>query len=147
MLKALKALFEDASQSNPGDTVDSVNLAAAALLMETARADFQADEQEMAAMQTRLIETLGVKPDTIRDLMHDAKERVDNSTSLYEFTHLINEHYAPAQKVQLIEAMWAVAYADGRIDKYEEHLIRKVAELIYVSHADYIRCKLQAESL
>ena len=73
--------------------------------------------------------------------MESAEERVDESTSLYEFTRVINDHYSAAQKLQLIEAMWVVAYADGNLDKYEEHLIRQVAEPIYVSHEDFMRSK------
>jgi uncharacterized tellurite resistance protein B-like protein len=69
---------------------------------------------------------------------------VDEATSLYEFTRIINDHYSAQQKVQLIGAMWAVAFADGNLDKYEEALIRQVAELTYVPHQDYIRCKLAA---
>ena len=74
-----------------------------------------------------------------------ATERVDVSTSLYEFTRVINDHYSAEQKVQLVGAMWSVAYADGDLDKYEEALIRQVAELTYVPHQDYIRCKLAAQ--
>ena len=70
---------------------------------------------------------------------------MDESTSLYEFTRVINDNYTPQQKLQLISAMWVVAYADGNLDKYEEHLIRRVAELTYVAHEDYIRAKLRAQ--
>ena len=61
-----------------------------------------------------------------------------------EFTRVINDHYGPGEKLTLIASMWQVAYADGDLDKYEEHLIRQVAELTYVPHQDYIRCKLDA---
>ena len=76
--------------------------------------------------------------------MLDARERVEGATSLYDFTKVINDHCSPDQKLQLISAMWTVAYADGDLSKYEEHLIRQVADLTYVSHSDYIHCKLAA---
>ena len=88
---------------------------------------------------------LGLLQDEVHELVALATARVDEATSLYEFTRVINDHYSAAQKVQLIEAMWAVAFADGDLDKYEEHLIRQVAELIYVPHQDYVRCKRRAE--
>ena len=69
---------------------------------------------------------------------------MDESTSLYEFTRVINDHCCAEEKVDLVGAMWAVAYADGDLDKYEEALIRQVAELTYVPHADYIKSKLAA---
>ena len=80
----------------------------------------------------------------MRALIAAAGERVDEATSLYEFTRVINDHYGPEEKLTLIASMWQVAYADGDLDKYEEHLIRQVAELTYVPHQDYIRCKLEA---
>ena len=81
----------------------------------------------------------------MHELVVAAENRVDEATSLYEFTRVINDHYGAAQKVQLIGAMWTVAYADGHLGKYEEHLIRQVAELTYVPHQDYIRSKLAAQ--
>ena len=62
---------------------------------------------------------------------------------LYEFTKLINDSYDYEQKVELIENMWRIAFSDKRLDKYEDHLIRKVSELIYVSHSDFIKTKLK----
>jgi uncharacterized tellurite resistance protein B-like protein len=119
-------------------------VAAAAMLIETARADFTQDEDEQAAMKTLLSGSLGLPATEVQELMETASNRVDEATSLYEFTRIINDHYSAQQKVQLIGAMWAVAFADGNLDKYEEALIRQVAELTYVPHQDYIRCKLAA---
>jgi uncharacterized tellurite resistance protein B-like protein len=120
------------------------HVAAAAMLIETARADFTQDEDEQAAMKTLLSGSLGLPATEVQELMETASNRVDEATSLYEFTRIINDHYSAQQKVQLIGAMWAVAFADGNLDKYEEALIRQVAELTYVPHQDYIRCKLAA---
>jgi uncharacterized tellurite resistance protein B-like protein len=75
-----------------------------------------------------------------------AKEQAHEATSLYEFTRLINDNYDPAQKIALIENMWRIAFSDERLDKYEDNLIRKISELIYVSHSDFIRTKLKVRS-
>ena len=77
--------------------------------------------------------------------MERARRETDKATSLYPFTGLINQHFSPEQKAQVVEALWRVAYADGTLDKYEEHLVRKVAELIHVSHSTFIRTKLKAK--
>jgi uncharacterized tellurite resistance protein B-like protein len=82
----------------------------------------------------------------VKELVALAESRVNEATSLYEFTRVINDHYNAEQKLQLIDSMWVVAYADGNLDKYEEHLIRQVAELTYVPHQDYIRSKLEAQT-
>ncbi|MEH6518955.1 MAG: TerB family tellurite resistance protein [Halioglobus sp.] len=144
MINALKALFEIVPTDTPEDQEKQLLLAACALLVETARADFTQDAQEEEALAQLLISTLEVEPSEVRKLIKQASARVDESISLYEFTRTINDHYGAEQKLSLVKAMWVVAYADGNLDKYEEHLIRQVAELTYVSHEDYIRVKLQA---
>jgi uncharacterized tellurite resistance protein B-like protein len=145
MIGALKSLFEAPARESEAERLHRQHLAAAALLIETARADFTQDGSEQAALEELLSTTLALEPREVHELVASASKRVDQSTSLYEFTRVINDHYSPGQKLQLVADMWAVAYADGNLDKYEEHLIRRVAELTYVPHADYIRAKLEAE--
>ncbi|QIB64162.1 tellurite resistance TerB family protein [Kineobactrum salinum] len=145
MINALKSLFSAPPAESPEALEHRLRLATAALLIETARADFYQDAEEEAALETLLCDSLALSRTEIQELVQQASKRVDHATSLYEFTRLINDHYSPAQKLQLIDAMWRVAYADGRLDKYEEHLIRQVAELTYVPHPDYIRSKLGAK--
>ena len=144
MISALKSLFEPPADTSEQSLEHQLHLAATALLLETARADFAQDAEEQQAMRDALLGTLSVSSAELEEIVDLATTRVDEATSLYQFTRLINDHYAPRQKIDLVSAMWQVAVADGRIDKYEEHLIRKVAELIYVSHADFIRCKVNA---
>ena len=144
MIKALKALFEVPAQETPEERQHRMQLAAAALLIETARADFNQGAEEEAALAALLSKSLRLDASEVQQRVTQATAQVDESTSLYEFTRVINDHYTPQQKQQLIYAMWTVAYADGDIDKYEEHLIRQVAELTYVAHEDYIRAKLRA---
>ena len=145
MIKSLLSLFELPDAQSEDDTQHQLRLAAAALLIETARADFTQDAAEEAALAELLRRELKLSADEVKELLALASHRVDESTSLYEFTRVINDHYTPQQKLQLISAMWVVAYADGNLDKYEEHLIRRVAELTYVAHEDYIRAKLRAQ--
>ena len=145
MIKSLLSLFELPDAQSEDDTQHQLRLAAAALLIETARADFTQDTAEEAALAELLRRELKLSADEVKELLALASQRVDESTSLYEFTRVINDHYTPQQKLQLISAMWVVAYADGNLDKYEEHLIRRVAELTYVAHEDYIRAKLSAQ--
>lgn len=146
MIGALKALFESPAQESEADRQHRNRLAAAALLVETARADFRQDAGEEQEMERLLATSLDLPPEEVHALVSAASERVDEAVSLYEFTRVINDYYSPGEKLALVSAMWRVAYADGDLDKYEEHLIRQVAELIYVSHADYIRLKLEAAS-
>ena len=114
------------------------------MLIETARADFTQDETEQQTLEHLLCSALPLTRQEVHELILLAQNRADEATSLYEFTRVINDYYSADQKLQLISAMWTVAYADGDLDKYEEHLIRQVAELTYVPHQDYIHSKLQA---
>ena len=145
MIGALKALFETPARESDESLQHRLHLAAAALLIETARADFTQDAAEQAALEQLLSGSLQLEKQEVHELILAAQDRVDEATSLYEFTRVINDHYSAKQKLQLIGAMWDVAYADGNLDKYEEHLIRQVAELTYVPHQDYIRCKVTAK--
>jgi uncharacterized tellurite resistance protein B-like protein len=147
MIAALKALFEQPVKEREESQRHRLHLVAAALLIETARADFNQDATEQAALEKLLSSSLQLDRHQVHELVVAADSKVDEATSLYEFTREINDHYSADQKIQLIRAMWAVAYADGNLNKYEEHLIRQVAELTYVSHQDYIRSKLTAQEL
>ncbi|MCB1678442.1 MAG: TerB family tellurite resistance protein [Halioglobus sp.] len=144
MIGALRALFEAPAGESEEQLQQRLHLVGAALLIETARADFVEDASERAALEELLCSSLQLDRTRVRELLELASRKVDEATSLYEFTRLINDHYSAAQKLRLIDAMWSVACADGAIDKYEEHLIRRVAELTYVPHSDYIRSKLTA---
>ncbi len=144
MIGALKALFESSDAESESDLGRRLQLASAALLIETARADFTQDRAEQEAMETLLCSTLKLSEEEVKQLIQQASARVDESISLYEFTRLINDHFTADQKLQLIHNMWVVAWADNSVDKYEEHLIRQVAELTYVPHEHYIRSKHKA---
>jgi len=145
MIRALKTLFAPHPQETEAQRRHRQRLAAAALLIETARADFFLGKEEQAVLEDLLSDTLSLERKEVQQLVAVAEEKVDEATSLYEFTRVINDYCDSGQKFQLIADMWAVAYADGDLDKYEEALIRRVAELTYVPHAEYIRAKLAAK--
>lgn len=146
MFSKLKKLFE----TNPsGDTRDPhlAHLAATALLLEVCHADHYEDPDEINSILNTAQTTFSISDDEIEQFFSDAELSKHDATSLYEFTDVINGHYDEKQKYNLICELWRVAYADGSLDRYEDHMIRKIAELIYVSHAEFIKAKLHiAES-
>jgi uncharacterized tellurite resistance protein B-like protein len=146
MIEALKKLFSEPQGDAQQSTDEKRKLAAAALLVEVARADFQQDGKEEEEIASLLADTLSVERAAIDELLADATDAVDSASSLYEFTRLINEHYSREEKIALVESMWRVAYADQKLHKYEEALIRRVATLIYVDHVDFIQSKLRSQS-
>lgn len=126
-----------------GDSETRIHLAAAALMIEVSRADYVLDKAESRTLVQALRERFGLAPEAVETLVALAEAEVEESISLFPFIQLVNEHYDDERKRHLIGAMWQVAYADGHLDKYEEALIRRVAELIYVPHSEFIRLKLQ----
>ena len=145
MLEKLRRLFPEQEESE-NNIEKMLRLATAALLVEVARADFERDSREEKALALQLEKILGISIEEVTKIISSAEHSVDQATSLYEFTNLINENYSNHQKFSLIGSMWKIAYADGDIDRYEEHLIRRVAELIHLNHSDYIRAKLSARN-
>ncbi len=148
MLKAIQNFFNHnldlASKASPGSgQLRKVELAAAALMVELMQADTVLDQRESEQFLQVLSETFALDKKTLDDLIALARQEAQSATSLYQFTRLINDNYTYAEKVSLIQNLWRLAFADEHLNKYEEHLIRNIADLIHVSHSDFIRSKLQ----
>jgi len=141
-------LFEEVTkQDKPDSNSHDILLASLALLVEVAKSDHDIEHIEQQEIIAHAVKTFGIAQEDQDALITQAEEVVNSSTSLYEYTSVINEKYSESQKYQLIYAMWRVAFSDGRIDRYEEHLIRKVADLIYIPHVKFIQAKHQASEL
>ena len=140
-----KKIFKTEESEKPTIDDNTSTKACIALLLETSMADEVLDESELMALKNTLQKDFQINEDEIDELIDLAKENVEDSTSLYEFTRDINDNFDAVERVKLIESMWKIAYADGNIDKYEEHIIRKVSNLIYVAHSDFIKAKLSAK--
>ncbi|MDF1645142.1 MAG: TerB family tellurite resistance protein [Pseudomonadales bacterium] len=150
MLKKIQSFFE--THLNPSTTDGSeqsrdhvVKLTSSALLIELIKVDHEVTEEEQAAVFQALKNGFGLEQQELDELVELAEAEVKDATSLYQFTSLVNEHYNTEEKSQLLEALWHVAFADGNIDRYEENLIRRVCELIHLSHSDFIQAKIKAQ--
>ncbi len=116
----------------------------AALLVELARADFEEDPEEFAAIRA-LLERYLKAPDRVEQLLSEASRRADRAVSLHEFTRQLNEEFSEAQKLEVVEMLWRVSLADGRIDAHEGHLVRKVAGLLHVRERDLVRLRIRIQ--
>jgi uncharacterized tellurite resistance protein B-like protein len=119
-------------------------LAVALLLLELARADFDFAEVEQARIRELLAQRYQLEPAQVDELMRQAQGAGREAVSLFDYVRTLNARLQPADKYPLIEMLWQVAYADGRLDPHEEHLLRKLAGLLYIPEADFIRAKLAA---
>jgi uncharacterized tellurite resistance protein B-like protein len=102
------------------------------------------DAQELESISQTLCNILELEAEMVEELLRLSREEVAEATSVYQFTREINEHFELDKKMNLLTAMWRVAYADGYLDKHEEGIIRRVADLLHIRHNEYIRCKLAA---
>lgn len=147
MLAQIKALFDLESRDVTAPLPEEqLKLACAALLIEVAVIDQEFDERELAHLHDILAAEYGIAEAELEALTEEAHHERNTATSLYQFTQIINNHCNPADKYRLVMAMWRIAYADGSVDKYEEYIIRKTSELLYVPHSDFIRAKHEARS-
>jgi uncharacterized tellurite resistance protein B-like protein len=121
-----------------------LHMATAALMVEMLHADEQVTEQEEAKLQQLLKQRFNLDTVEIEALIDLANNEKHEATDYYQFTSLLNEHYSQQQKIDLVEDLWKLAYADHELDKYEEHLLRRLAELLHVPHTDFMRTKHKA---
>lgn len=127
------------------DKEELIRMAAAVLFVEVMHADHQIDKRERQVIKRALLESFSLSKQDAEELLQQAEVRVKDVTSLHEFTSLLHGRLTNEEKVMLIEQIWRIILADDYVDKYEEHLVRRIAELLYVSHRDYIRAKLSAQ--
>lgn len=148
MIKLLKEFFNDKNEDkSPQSKQEKLQHACAALLVEVMRADFEQTDAEKQKIRTLLQATFTLTEAELNALMELGEQGGKDTTSMYPFTSLINEHYEYQERVNLIQLMWKVAYADGNLDKYEDSVIRKVSDLLYIRHSDFIQAKLAEEKL
>lgn len=144
MLATIQSFIESAfNQQRDQDTDKSPGLqsAAAALMVEIAAADFNRQPEERGAIGKALQSCFGLAPDDVQSLIAEAEQHQQDAVSLYEFTSIINERCSQEEKFEILVNLWRIAFADGHLDKYEDHRIRRIAELLNLSHREFIQAK------
>jgi len=124
-----------------GPDQHGLQLATAALMFEMLRADDDEHPDERHTLERALQKSFSLSETETRQLAQLAEREAAESVSLYQFTGLINGHFSPHEKIRVVEMLWQVAYADGILDRYEEALVRKIAELIHVPHREFVQAK------
>lgn len=149
MIERIRTFFHDRilERDAPGVTGEhAVRCATAALLVEVMVTDRRLDAAEIERIPALLRRRFQIADAEARELLALARQEVEESTSLYQFTALINEHFSAADKYGLVRSLWEVAYADGELDKHEEALIRHIAELIHLPHVRFIKARNEARA-
>lgn len=143
MILRIKQLIKKHFQTNETevDIEQRLKLAATALLIEMMRADLEITAQESNRLREILTKHFKLNEAEVENILTQAREDNHAAADYYQFTSLINEHYSQKQKIQLVEQLWQLAWADKHIDKFEEHLVRTLADLLHVPHARFIQSK------
>ncbi|QJR79833.1 TerB family tellurite resistance protein [Alteromonas pelagimontana] len=140
MLKSVLDLFRDKHEEK--DTNGSVELATAVLLSEIIRADRESDERELKAYRVMLTKQFKLDEQALHTLMDEGRESAEEAVDMVQFTQVINQQCDNDQKQAILKSLWEVAYADKDIAPIEEHTIRRIADLLYIPHSQYIKTKL-----
>lgn len=146
MIKSISAWFSDTLtviDVDDDEQEKTIQYATAALLMEVSRSDSDKSPVERDEILKILNNLFEFSADEIQALIDVADDATEEAHDLYSFTSLINEHYNYDQKLMLMNNLWRVAYADERLDAFEEHIVRRIAGLIYVDHQDFIKTRNQ----
>jgi uncharacterized tellurite resistance protein B-like protein len=150
MLQTLKSLFSHLAgpteAENAAEVAHQLQLSTAVLLVEVMRAEPTMDAAERKAIVQALGQRFHLADHELSDLIELAQDTAKTAYDYQRFTSLMNERYTQAQKIEVVESMWTVAYADAHLDAHENHVISKVAGLLHVTHGEYIGAKMRAKT-
>ncbi|WP_088329155.1 TerB family tellurite resistance protein [Lacimicrobium sp. SS2-24] len=146
MITKLKTwLKENLEQPAQNEQSLQLDLATAVLYCEVIRADHSLDEQEKSLMQSMLMRQFQLSEAEAQTLLEDSGDEARHAADLVSFTRLVNERCDAREKNLILENLWQLAYADDHLDPHEEHIIRRIADLLYLPHSHFIQAKLKAQ--
>jgi uncharacterized tellurite resistance protein B-like protein len=146
MITSLKAFIDRyfVEPSADPDPEHNLQIASAALMVEMMFADHACTPAEEQVLHELLAAHFELSTEETTGLLQLAHQEKHAATDYFQFTSLLNQHYSQQQKIELVEFLWEIAYADNELDKLEEHLIRRLADLLHVPHADFMQAKHRA---
>lgn len=146
MIKSLIKFFDEQlnNKVEPVDQDHQLKLASASLLIEMIRMDHKIEQAEHEMVTNLIRKDFNLTEDETSKLFVLAEQESENAIDYYRFAKLINKEYDNDKKIKVIENLWHIAYADDELDKYEEHYLRKVADLLHIPHKEFIKAKHRA---
>jgi uncharacterized tellurite resistance protein B-like protein len=122
---------------------DDLRIAVCALFLEIANIDDEFSEEERDNILSTLQSEYQLSKEHALELARRAVSELEGSIDLWQFTNLINENYTEKEKLRVVELLWRVVYADGKLEKHEDYLLHKLASLLRLSHRQLIAEKLK----
>lgn len=149
MLDKISNFFNELldADNTPATNELSIEIACAVLLCEVMRADSVFTESEQNQLSSILVAQFDLNEDEVGSILEEAFHLSENANDFYQFTSTLNKHYSLDQRIKIVALLWQVAYADGELASIEEHIIRKIADLLHLRHSEYIATKIAAETM
>ena len=148
--RILEVLRSGAPTPPPADARSDTDydrvLAVCALLVEMAMIDGEFSVEERGRITAAMRDRYGIRQDDLERIVEEAEREARQATSYWQLTRVLNEHYNRDEKIAIVELLWNVIHADGSVDKHEDYLVKKLAKLLNVSHAEMIAAKLRSRS-
>ncbi len=144
--RALRSTTGDGDSPKPADREDELRLATCALLIETAMADDDLSEEEFDKVVLVMRERFHLDDGAIHALIETAREEHRKAMDVWSFANQINETLTRGQKIEVMEMIWRVVYADGTMDKFEDYMTKKLHRLLRIDHATFIAAKLKVKN-
>ncbi|HEX2138966.1 MAG TPA: TerB family tellurite resistance protein [Woeseiaceae bacterium] len=135
----------DSADGNPEERQKAIRKATAVLMLDVALADKVFEQSELDHLREIARSHFGLGPDEAAELIDTAKSEVEDLVSLHEFTQLLHNNLSEEEKAEIVGMLWQIAYQDGQLDKYENALVLKISDLLYVSRGRVMRLKHDAE--
>ncbi len=146
MIDLVKRFFGKSVRNGVAERVEkrcqNIQVATCAVLLEMAKIDSEFSEEEQESLISILKKRYGLSNEDTEELILASNEELEGSIDLWRFTNLINRNYAIEEKLEIIKTVWEIAYADGKLDKHEDYLLHKLAELLHLTHKQLIDAKL-----
>ena len=143
----LKRIFETNTEERSSQTNEvqeqDIRIATCALFLEMANIDGEFSKSERESIISILKEEYDLSEEYAVELTENANEQLKDSIDLWHFTNLINENYSEEERIRVVELLWKLMYADGKVDQHEDYLVHKLASLLRLSHKKLIKAKLR----
>ena len=140
--RLLESLIVQPEQKE-SERFDRIQIATCVILLEVAKFDFDFSSIEKETTKAILKHEFAIPEDAIEDLMKISEEKREDSVDLWAFTNVINQTFSREEKIKIIEAAWKIIYADDKLDKYEDHYVHVLADLLRLRHDELIDAKLE----
>lgn len=135
---------EDAKEQDPAAREHSLRMATAILMADVAQADSDYSEDEFDLLLRLIQRHFDLSPTEANEIANAAGEQADELVSLHKFTQLLHQNLDETEKARVVALLWKVAYADGRLDKFEDSLVLKISDLLYVNRGKVMQLKHDA---